>query len=153
MPNLTGGKKYKSKKNSSDAPIFVEKESDQIYGRILKNLGDRNVLVYGNDNKIRLCHIRGSIRKDMWINVGDIVLISVRAELKETDTYQRGDVLHKYSSEQYNKLKNLINERLFLALERYTTEDLKQMEGTGKSIITNDNIFDYEIDNNDIDDI
>ena len=80
MPNLTGGKKYKSKKNASDAPIFVEKMSDQLYGRILKNLGDRNVLVYSNDNKIRLCHIRGSIRKDMWINVGDIVLISIRDE-------------------------------------------------------------------------
>ena len=147
MPNLTGGKKYKSKKNASDAPIFVDKGSDQQYGRILKNLGDRNVLVYGNDNKIRLCHIRGAIRKDMWINVGDIVLISIRDELKQTDTYQRGDILHKYSSEQYGKLKDIINERLFLALEKYTEDDLKKMEGTGKvTLDISDDIFEYSKD-------
>ena len=35
----------------------------------------------------------------MWINIGDIVLISMRDTLKDTDDYERGDILYKYSSE------------------------------------------------------
>ena len=73
MPNLTGGKNYKRTKHSSEKPKYVEKQDDQMYARILQNFGNRNLLAYCNDNKMRLCHIRGSIRKDMWISVGDIV--------------------------------------------------------------------------------
>ena len=146
MPNLTGGKKYKSQKHGSDtAAAFIERMSDQHYGRILKNMGDRNVLVYSNDNKIRLCHIRGSIRKNMWINIGDIVLISMRDELKETTEYERGDILYKYSSEHYSKLKSdsTMNQRLFLNLEKHTPEDLKRMEGSGFQVTNTEDFFDF----------
>ena len=145
MPNLTGGKKYKTQKHGSDkADTFIEKMSDQLYARILKNMGDRNLLVYSNDNKIRLCHIRGSLRKNMWINTGDIVLISMRDELKGTTEYERGDILYKYSSEHYSKLKSdsTMNQRLFLNLEKHTTEDLKRMEGSGVQPNTDD-FFDF----------
>ena len=151
MPNLTGGKKYKTQKHGSDtADSFIEKMTDQLYGRILKNMGDRNLLVYSNDNKIRLCHIRGSLRKNMWINTGDIVLISMRDEIKGTTDYQRGDILYKYSSEHYSRLKAdaTMNQRLFLNLEKHTPEDLKRMEGSGIDLQLDktDDLFDYDID-------
>ena len=152
MPNLTGGKKYKRTKHN-EGPSFIEKMSDQLYARVLKNLGDRNILAYCNDNKIRLCHIRGSIRKDMWINTGDIILVSIRDELKQTEIYQRGDVLHKYSTDHYSKLKSdiSINIRLFTALERQTPEDLKKMEGSGLVTDGTEDLFDYDITNDDVD--
>jgi translation initiation factor 1A len=101
-----------------------------MYSRVLQILGNRNVLTFCNDNTIRLCHIRGSIKKDMWINVGDIVLISIRDFLRDhDDKYEKGDILHKYDREDYSKLKkdNVINLRLFQCLENISLTDLKKL--------------------------
>ncbi len=52
------------------------------------------------DGTKRLCHIRGKMRKKVWVNQGDIVLISLR-------DFQDGkaDVILKYSSEESRRLK------------------------------------------------
>ncbi len=78
MPNLKGGKNYKKAKGGDDGPAFIERADDQLYGRVIKNLGNCNMIVYCNDNKRRFCHIRGAIRKRVWMNPGDVVLVSVR---------------------------------------------------------------------------
>ncbi len=125
MPNLTGGKNYKKSKHagSVEKPFF-EKQEDQHYGRILRNLGGRNMLVYCNDNKTRLCHICGAMKKHNWLNVGDLVLLSLRDfEKKPTsetkDKYEKGDIIHKYDTDHLGKLKKLpdINPKLFMQLE------------------------------------
>jgi len=47
-----------------------------------------------------MCHIRGKMRKKVWINTGDIILIGLR-------DYQddRADVILKYSPDEARKLK------------------------------------------------
>jgi translation initiation factor 1A len=125
MPNLTGGKHYKKSKHAgSIEKPFVEKEPDQLYGRILRNLGGRNMLVYCNDNKTRLCHICGGMKKSNWLNVGDLALISLRdfekkPEAGAKDKYEKGDIIHKYDQDHLGKLKKLpdINPKLFMQLE------------------------------------
>jgi translation initiation factor 1A len=125
MPNRTGGKNYKkSKQTGSVEKPFIDRQEDQQYGRVLRNLGGRNMLVYCNDNKIRLCHICGAMRKFNWLNVGDLVLISLRdfghkPEPGSTDKYEKGDILAKYDSEHLGKLKKLpdANPKLFMQLE------------------------------------
>lgn len=125
MPNRTGGKNYKkSKQTGSIAKPFIEKQDDQMYARILRNLGARNMLVYCNDNKVRLCHICGAMKKFNWLNVGDLVLISLRGfekklEAGTTDKYEKGDILAKYDSDHLGKLKKMpdINPKLFMQLE------------------------------------
>jgi translation initiation factor 1A len=147
MPNFTGGKNYKKSKHASEAPTFVEPEEDQLYGRVLQVLGNRNTLVYCNDNVVRLCHIRGSIRKDMWISVGDIVLTSTRDFLRDIkDKYEKGDILHKYDREDFSRLKkdSTINAKLFSTLE---TADLNQLKRI-KELKVDKNIF--NTDNDDI---
>lgn len=149
MPNLTGGKNYKKTKHSSEKPKFVEREEDQLFARVLQVLGNRNTLAYCNDNVIRLCHIRGSIRKDMWINIGDIVLISVRDFLKDKkEKYEKADILHKYDREHYSKLKKEegFNEKLFLTLETTGVEQLKRIKEMRRinTIEDNDDIFEHE---------
>jgi len=134
MPNKTGGKNYKKTKHSSERPIFIEKQEDQQYARIIQVLGNRNVLAFCNDNKIRLCHIRGSIRKDTWINNGDIVLVSLRDFLKQNDnedTYEKGDVLYKYDRDLYSRLKkdDHINVKIFLTLETMGIDNIKKLQG------------------------
>ena len=74
-PNKKGGKNYKKGKHVNDEPVMYERQEDQIYGRVLKLLGGCNALVYCNDGRERLCHIRGSMRKKVWIDPGDIVLL------------------------------------------------------------------------------
>ena len=124
MPNRTGGKNYKkSKQTGSIVKPFIEKQPDQMYARILRNLGGRNMLVYCNDNKIRLCHICGAMKKFTWLNVGDLVLISVRDFEKKPEAgskeYEKGDIIVKYDSEHLGKLKKQpdINPKLFMMLE------------------------------------
>ena len=125
MPNTTGGKNYKKAKHASASlgPAFIDRQPDQMYARILRNFGSRNLLCYCNDNKTRLCHIRGSMRKKIWINVGDIVLISLRDFEKSPEesgkTYEKGDIVAKYDTEHLSKLKKMgdINKKLFMQLE------------------------------------
>jgi translation initiation factor 1A len=124
MPNLTGGKHYKkSKQTGSIEKPFVDRQEDQQYGRVLRNLGGRNMLVYCNDSKTRLCHICGAMRKFNWLNVGDLVLISLRDFEKKPEPgskeYEKGDIIHKYDQEHLGKLKKQadINPKLFMQLE------------------------------------
>lgn len=125
MPNRTGGKNYKkSKQTGSFEKPFIDRQEDQQYGRVLRNLGGRNMLVYCNDNKIRLCHICGAMRKFNWLSVGDLVLISLRdfghkPEPGSTDKYEKGDILAKYDTDHLGKLKKMpdANPKLFMQLE------------------------------------
>lgn len=134
MPNKTGGKNYKkTKHSSSEKPLFIEASEDQQYARVIQVLGNRNVLTFCNDNIVRLCHIRGSIRKDTWINNGDIVLISLRGFVKDKDdSYERGDILYRYDREYHTKLskEESINSKLFLNLERSDVNVLKRIGST-----------------------
>ena len=52
------------------------------------------------DGTKRLAHIRGKLRKKVWINQGDIILLSLR-------DYQddKGDVILKYSADEARSLK------------------------------------------------
>lgn len=114
MPNVKGGKNYKKSKNSGQPePEFVDRQDDQLYARVIKLLGNCNVLVFCNDGKRRLCHIRGGLRKKVWLNVGDLVLISLRefgsatgdASDVGTDKWERGDIIIKYDTAHIGKLK------------------------------------------------
>jgi initiation factor 1A len=120
-----------------------------MYGRVIQVLGNRNTLVYCNDNIVRLCHIRGSIRKDMWIGVGDIVLVSARDFLRDVkDKYEKGDILYKYDRDHYSKLKkdDRINVKLFSNLE---TADVAQLNRI-KEMKVDKNIFSVEEETDDI---
>jgi translation initiation factor 1A len=122
MPNLKGGKNYKKGKGGGDdGPAFVERADDQLYGRVIKNLGNCNMIVYCGDNKRRFCHIRGAIRKRMWMNPGDVVLVSVRDfEKVEAGEMERGDIITKYDTKHYGRLKKEadFNPRLLCELEK-----------------------------------
>lgn len=52
------------------------------------------------DGEKRLAHIRGKLRKKVWINQGDIILLSLRDYQDE-----KGDVILKYSSDEARSLK------------------------------------------------
>ena len=114
-----GGKGHKKRKNKNiedNIRELIFKEDSQIYGQITKNLGGGrfNVLCFedGQDNKDRLCSIRGKMRKKEWVGVGDVVLVSLR-EFQD----DRGDIILKYypdevrSLKAYNELDDSVNSK------------------------------------------
>lgn len=98
-----GGKSRKRGKNSSEGPKrdLILKEEGQEYARVLKMLGNGRLEAECFDEKQtkKLCTIRGTMRKKVWVNVHDIILVSIR-------DYQddKGDVIHKYSPEEAREL-------------------------------------------------
>mmetsp|Transcript_14245 Transcript_14245/g.32789 ORF Transcript_14245/g.32789 Transcript_14245/m.32789 type:complete len:143 (-) Transcript_14245:929-1357(-) len=86
--------------NSKEKKELLFKEEFQEYGQIIKMLGNGRCDTYCFDGVRRLCHIRGKMRKKVWINTGDIVLVSLR-------NFQdnKGDIIHKYSPDESRKLR------------------------------------------------
>ena len=123
MPNKTGGKNYKKSKHATEdtAIVYLERQEGQQYGRVIRVLGGGNMLVYCNDGKERVCHICGKIRKRVWINLGDVVLISLRelADSKDSRAHERGDILAKVDPKSYSHIRKEagINLTIFNNLE------------------------------------
>jgi len=118
---MPSGKNYKKSKHLDD-PKVHERLSGQMYGRVLKLLGGCNATVFCNDNKQRLCHIRGNMRRKVWIDVGDIVLISLRelSDGEDPTFVERGDICAKYDQRVIYKLQHkdkTINPKLFTTIE------------------------------------
>jgi initiation factor 1A len=98
-----GGKNRRRGKNDSEEKReLVAKEDGQEYAKVVKMLGNGRLTATCFDGKDRLCHIRGTMRKKVWINQGDIVLIGLR-------DYQdnKADVILKYSADEARRLKAL----------------------------------------------
>lgn len=137
MPNFKGGKHYKKKKSNdqTNAILQIDRLPDQQVARVVRVLGNRNMLCYCNDNLMRVCRVRGKLRNRVYIELGDVVLISLRdfdleeeapstnaplakdgiplmpSELapppkkEEKEPSMRGDILAKYPAEYHSKLK------------------------------------------------
>lgn len=159
MPNVQGGKKYKSGKHGQEVKAELHEIGEgQMAGRVVRTLGNRRMLVYCNDGKQRICKIRGGLRKKTaFITVGDIVLISLR-ELAEgsstTDVSgERGDILAKYDHSIVHKLKKEegINPRLFVTIETMESNAAtsKLLEAAGD---TDSDYFDLDSDEENEDD-
>ncbi|TNY21303.1 nucleic acid-binding protein [Rhodotorula diobovata] len=97
-----GGKNRRRGKNENDGDKreLVFKEEGQEYAQVLKMLGNGRVEAMCFDGEKRLAHIRGKMRKKVWINQGDIVLLSLRDFQDD-----KADVIQKYSSDEARKLK------------------------------------------------
>lgn len=76
------------------------KDEGQQYAKVLKMLGNCRIECYCYDGVKRLCHIRGNMRKKVWITTGDIVLVAPR-EFED----DKADVIHKFNTEEAMKLK------------------------------------------------
>ena len=86
-----------------DKRELVYKEEDQDYGQVMRLLGGGRVEVNCLDGNVkRLCTIRGKMKNRVWINAGDIVLISLR-EFGD----DKADIIHKYFPEEAFELQDL----------------------------------------------
>ena len=102
--NMGGRKKKRSARFAQDHKSkreMIYRQSEQEYGFVEQLLGDMRCLVFCSDRQARVCHIRGRFRRRVWINLGDVVLVSVREFEKD-----RGDIIYKYNMEEVEHLKS-----------------------------------------------
>jgi len=90
--NSTPTKTKKTEAEEKRELIF--KEDGQEYAQVLRMLGNNRLEAQCIDGIKRLCHIRGKMRKKVWVNQGDIVLIGLR-EFQDG----KGDVILKVSGD------------------------------------------------------
>ncbi|KAJ5670658.1 uncharacterized protein N7477_006021 [Penicillium maclennaniae] len=97
-----GGKNRRRGKNENDNEKreLIFKEEGQEYAQVVKMLGNGRLEALCFDGEKRLAHIRGKMRKKVWINQGDIILLSLRDYQDE-----KGDVIMKYTSDEARSLK------------------------------------------------
>ncbi|KAF8695462.1 Eukaryotic translation initiation factor 1A, partial [Rhizoctonia solani] len=115
-----GGKNRRRGKNENDADKreLVFREDGQEYAQVVKMLGNGRLEAQCFDGEKRLAHIRGKMRKKVslifptisgsggstigkvWINQGDIILLSLR-EFQD----DKADVIVKYTADEARNLK------------------------------------------------
>jgi translation initiation factor 1A len=152
MPNNKGGKAYKKKGKDDEKEEYIDIQPGQYMARATRILGERNVMCYCHDDVIRICHICRKMKGRVWVEIGDIVLVSLRDfSADDPKTVKRGDILAKYSPDQVRMLKKeaTANPRLFLKLEedaRVTLDNLG-MDLSGTKIVSSvhaDEGFEFE---------
>ena len=98
-----GGKNRRRGKNENEGlkRELVFREDGQQYAQVTKMLGNGRLEATCFDGVQRLCHIRGKMRKKVWIGQSDIILIGLR-------DYQnaKADVILKYSPDESRSLKS-----------------------------------------------
>ena len=83
---------------------LVQKDASQLqeYAQIQSKLGDCRFKLTCYDGIERIARLCGGMRKKARLDVGNIVLISIR-EFDEA----KADIIHKYTDEEARKLLNL----------------------------------------------
>jgi len=96
-----GGKNRRRGKNNNDEKReLIFKEDGQEYAQVLRMLGNGRLEAQCIDGVKRLCHIRGKMRKKVWVSTGDVILLGLRDFQDE-----KADVILKYLPEEARSLK------------------------------------------------
>lgn len=139
-----GGKNRRRGKNENENEKreLIFKEDGQEYAQVVKMLGNGRLEAMCFDNVQRLCHIRGKLRKKVWIAQQDIILVGLR-------DYQdnKADVILKYTSDEARNLQTYGELPETAKIADRTDGD------EGGNVIFTDAHSDLEEEDNDIDDI
>ena len=126
MPkNVKGGSKHKKMKNTSNSDeithehLILKQGNDQDYGKVEKLLGNCRVTLLCNDKINRIGIIRGSMRKRQWLNVGNIVIYSIRPYEKD-----KVDIIHVYNNNVLKMLENRMNLNFNITGEDDSVDDI-----------------------------
>lgn len=96
-----GGKNRRRGKNDNDDDKreLIFKEDGQEYAQVTRMLGNGRCESKCFDGTTRLCHIRGKLRKKVWVNAQDIVLVGLREYQDD-----KADIILKYSPDEARNL-------------------------------------------------
>lgn len=99
-----GNKKRRGKGTAKTTREFVYKTTGEEYGQIIKSLGNgfMEVNCFSSEGTTKMrAHIRGIMRKKVWMTPGDIVLLGIRDYQSNTC-----DILFKYTTDEARILRS-----------------------------------------------
>mmetsp|Transcript_5819 Transcript_5819/g.10373 ORF Transcript_5819/g.10373 Transcript_5819/m.10373 type:complete len:154 (+) Transcript_5819:2060-2521(+) len=98
------GKGGKNRRRGKNEHVFkrelIFKEDGQEYAQVIRMLGNGRLEAYCFDGTRRLATIRGKMRKKVWINVDDVILVGLR-DFQDS----KADVILKYNPDEVRALK------------------------------------------------
>jgi len=95
-------KKKANRGPPSDAPVRVRTpRGTEVFGIILAKLGGSRLSVECKDGKERMCRIPGRMRKKVWVNENDVVLV----QPWPIEGEKKGDIIWRYNPIQVRMLK------------------------------------------------
>ena len=136
MPNNKGGKKYKRNKNTimeNKNTRFKDENESQEYAQITKALGNCRFEVLCFDGKSRLATMCGKMRKRVFVNQGDLILVSLR-DWQDS----KCDIIDKYNTNDVQKLKQQKCIPDFVKLEEKTSMEDEIMDDNMGFIFSTD---------------
>jgi translation initiation factor 1A len=89
-------------KNESDIQkTFPLPDDYSCLGVVQKNFGSTRMMVKCQDGEVRMCRVRGKMKKRNWVREGDVVLVSPWEFQKD----EKGDIIFRYTSGQTTLLR------------------------------------------------
>ena len=102
MPQQNKRKRRAKKQSGHDhRRDLIFAEPGQVYAKVTDMLGGGRVRLTCVDGRDRLGVIRGTMRRKVWLHVGDIVLVGTRDFQDD-----KADVIHKYLQDEARALSN-----------------------------------------------
>jgi translation initiation factor 1A len=99
------GKGGKNRRRGKNDHVFkrelIFKEDGQEYAQVIRMLGNGRLEAHCFDGTRRLATIRGKMRKKVWINVDDVILVALR-DFQDS----KSDVILKYNPDEVRALKS-----------------------------------------------
>jgi len=129
MPNNKGGKKYKRNKNvaqENKTTRLKDENESQEYAQITKALGNCRFDVMCFDGKSRLATMCGKMRKRVFVNQGELVLVSLR-EWQDS----KCDIIEKYNHNDVQKLKKMKCIPVFIKFDETVNVEEETNDDTG----------------------
>ncbi|HIH20989.1 TPA: translation initiation factor eIF-1A [Candidatus Micrarchaeota archaeon] len=74
----------------------------ELFGVVIALQGGARMIVHCEDGKERMVRVPGSIKRQVWVKEGDVVLVepwSVQGD-------EKGDIAYRYTRLQVEKLRN-----------------------------------------------
>jgi translation initiation factor 1A len=100
VSSLWGPDRRRGKNEGDEKRELIFKEDGQEYAQVLRMLGNGRLEAACIDGVKRLCHIRGKMRKKVWVSTGDVILLGLRDYQDE-----KADVILKYAPDEARSLK------------------------------------------------
>ncbi len=73
----------------------------EVLGITEEMLGGSRFRIACVDGKTRICRVPGSLKRNVWVQLGDVVLV----EPWEIEPNEKGDVIFRYTGVQANVLR------------------------------------------------
>ena len=93
--NVLGKRKVLTEKDIKNTPL-PDSNVGQMFGIVKGLLGNDKIQALCDDKKVRVCRIKGTLRRRVWIRLNDVVIVELWGFQDDT----RADIVGRYTRGQ-----------------------------------------------------